>query len=161
MFVTDGMMDNLYRGHNPKFVKRVWAKRREQELLARIEREKDRRRKEEEENQAQRERMKREVARREALAVEAEQIDSIDFNGSLFAKDIISIVAHHHGLTYADVIGPNRARNIIKARDYAIRAVADARPDWSLPHLGRIFGGRDHTTILHSLKKTVKPGQAR
>jgi hypothetical protein len=70
-------------------------------------------------------------------------------------REIISMVAGFHGLTYADLIGPSRFRNVVEARFDAIVAI----------HLvGRIQGrfytsteigkllGRDHSTVLHALR---------
>jgi Bacterial dnaA protein helix-turn-helix len=74
---------------------------------------------------------------------------------------IIKDIARQHGITYADIIGPNRTQKIYKARHHAIHAVKAACPNKSLPELGRMFGNRDHTTILHALQKpctlTYKP----
>jgi hypothetical protein len=69
---------------------------------------------------------------------------------------IIKDIARQHGITYADIIGPSRTQKIYKARHHAIHAVKAACPNKSLPELGRMFGGRDHTTILHALQKPCK-----
>lgn len=66
---------------------------------------------------------------------------------------IIRDIARKHGLSYADIIGPDRRQKVVMARHEAIHAVKKACPTKSLPELGRMFGGRDHTTILHALKK--------
>lgn len=64
-----------------------------------------------------------------------------------------SVLVRHPGVTVADVFGPRRDRHIVAARFEAIAEVAAARPWWSYPTLGRIFGNRDHTTIMHALKR--------
>lgn len=73
-------------------------------------------------------------------------------------RRIIDLMARMHGVTYADVLGRSRRRErIIPARQAAICAVKE----WetingrlmSLPQLGRLFGGRDHTTVLHAMQK--------
>ena len=69
-------------------------------------------------------------------------------------------VAHKHGMSFRDLVGASRTKLLVIARDEAIRAVADARPDMSLPAIGRVFK-RDHTTILHSLRKTWTAGKVR
>lgn len=71
-------------------------------------------------------------------------------------RDIIRQVAKDHGFTYNDIVGVRRHRALIEPRFLAIRAVADARPDMSLTAIGHAFR-RDHTTILHSLRKTAAP----
>jgi hypothetical protein len=48
----------------------------------------------------------------------------------------------------------------VAARFEAIVAVAQVRYAWSLPQLGRFFGDRDHTTILHAIRtQAVKTGE--
>ncbi|WP_054312112.1 helix-turn-helix domain-containing protein [Mesorhizobium sp. 1M-11] len=68
------------------------------------------------------------------------------------AREIISRVGALHGYTLAEITGPRLEKRLVQARFDAIKAVADARPDMSLPQIGRIFN-RDHTSILHALKK--------
>lgn len=68
------------------------------------------------------------------------------------ARDIVAKVAALHGMTASEVISARRDRKTVEARFDAIKAVADARPDLSLPQIGRIFE-RDHTSILHALRK--------
>ena len=68
-------------------------------------------------------------------------------------RAIIREVAERHGVTLADVLGHCRERRVMRARHEAVLAVRQARPRMSLPELGRVFGGRDHTTILNSLDR--------
>ncbi len=66
---------------------------------------------------------------------------------------LIARVAAWHGFTAEQMIEPCRKRDRIAARADCIFAVKQAYPKASLPKLGQIFGGRDHTTILHYLRK--------
>jgi chromosomal replication initiation ATPase DnaA len=68
-------------------------------------------------------------------------------------KRIISRIAEAHGFTLADILGPRRTAGLVVARHAAIAEVAREHPRLSLPRIGMIFGGRDHTTILHALRK--------
>lgn len=68
------------------------------------------------------------------------------------ARDIISRVAAAHGYTLAQIIGPRLEKKLVHARFDAVKAVAEGRPDMSLPQIGRVFN-RDHTSILHALNK--------
>lgn len=68
------------------------------------------------------------------------------------AREIISRVGAAHGYTLAQIIGPRLEKKLVQARFDAIKAVADGRPDMSLPQIGRVFN-RDHTSILHALNK--------
>jgi chromosomal replication initiator protein len=65
---------------------------------------------------------------------------------------IVSTVAAHFDLTEADLIGRSRRRQVSVPRQlvmYLIREETGA----SLPQIGQILGGRDHTTIMHGCKK--------
>jgi Bacterial dnaA protein helix-turn-helix len=63
------------------------------------------------------------------------------------------IIAKEYGLTRADILGQYRQREIVRPRQIAIYIVKRL---WkaSLPEIGRRFGGRDHTTILHAIRTT-------
>lgn len=74
-------------------------------------------------------------------------------------RRLIEQVAVFHGVSYDDIVGPSRTHKHVAARFDAIRAVHDARPDLSLPQLGRHFA-RDHTSILYALSKAKLPGEA-
>lgn len=88
-----------------------------------------------------------------------EQIDeahgtvaAIAFEPKTPAREIISRVGALHGYTLAEITGPRLEKKLVQARFDAIKAVADGRPDMSLPQIGRVFN-RDHTSILHALNK--------
>lgn len=72
-------------------------------------------------------------------------------------KEIIIRVAAWHGRKYSEIIGQSRNRELMVARHDAIAAVylifRSERRHLSLPEMGRAFGGRDHTTILHALRQ--------
>lgn len=69
---------------------------------------------------------------------------------------IMRSVAYRHGISFQDLIGPSRKHVHVKARHEAIHEVKICYPCRSLPEIGRLFGGRDHTTILHALRKPYK-----
>lgn len=71
-----------------------------------------------------------------------------------FTDAIIEQVAREHGVTPMQILGPWRAKHVVAARFAAIRRVYEARPNWSYPMLGSLFGGRDHTSIMNALDKT-------
>jgi hypothetical protein len=58
-----------------------------------------------------------------------------------------------HAAKFDDMVGHSRKRMFVPTRDILILEVKLAYPYLSLPQIGRLFGGRDHTTILHSLRK--------
>lgn len=68
------------------------------------------------------------------------------------AREIIARVAAWHGLTFEDIIGTRHRREWSTARRDAVAAVKMSKPHLSLTQLAIIFD-RDHTTILHHLRK--------
>ena len=61
-------------------------------------------------------------------------------------------VAARYKVPVAELEGPSRKKEIAQARQIAIY-LARELTDSSFPALGRAFGGRDHTTIMHSYQK--------
>lgn len=61
-------------------------------------------------------------------------------------------VAEHYNVRLSDMIGPKRLRTIARPRQVAMY-LAKQLTTRSLPEIGRRFGGRDHTTIMHGVRK--------
>ncbi len=61
-------------------------------------------------------------------------------------------VSEHFGLTQADLISERRARAVARPRQVAMW-LAKQITTRSLPDIGRRFGGRDHTTVLHAVRR--------
>ena len=61
-------------------------------------------------------------------------------------------VAEHYNIRLADMIGSKRTRTIARPRQVAMY-LAKHLTMRSLPDIGRRFGGRDHTTIMHGVKR--------
>ena len=61
-------------------------------------------------------------------------------------------VAEHYNIRLSELIGPRRTRNIARPRQVAMY-LAKTLTQRSLPEIGRDFGGRDHTTILHGVRR--------
>lgn len=66
--------------------------------------------------------------------------------------EIIRIAARRAGLQPADITGPLRTKRVVVTRQRAM-LVAWTATGKSLPEIGRRFGNRDHTTVLHALRK--------
>jgi chromosomal replication initiator protein len=66
--------------------------------------------------------------------------------------DIQKAVAEHYGLKQADLISERRNRSIARPRQAAMW-LAKQLTTRSLPDIGRRFGGRDHTTVLHAVRR--------
>ncbi|WP_081433903.1 chromosomal replication initiator protein DnaA [Azorhizobium caulinodans] len=66
--------------------------------------------------------------------------------------DILRVVAKHYNVTRADLLSQRRTANVVKPRQIAMY-LAKTLTLRSLPEIGRRFGGRDHTTVLHAVRK--------
>ena len=69
-------------------------------------------------------------------------------------EDICRAACRRLGLSAKEVRGPRRARPLAQAR-HLIAYLAHNHADFSLPTIGRALGGRDHTTILHGVRKAA------
>jgi len=65
---------------------------------------------------------------------------------------IQKVVAEHYALKQADLLSERRARAIARPRQVAMW-LAKQITTRSLPDIGRRFGGRDHTTVLHAVRR--------
>jgi len=70
----------------------------------------------------------------------------------LSIEDIQKRVAEHYNIRLADMHSPRRARPVARPRQVAMY-LAKQLTSHSLPEIGRKFGGRDHTTIIHGVRK--------
>jgi len=61
-------------------------------------------------------------------------------------------VAEYYNLRLAELLSARRARNIARPRQVAMY-LAKHHTSRSLPEIGRKFGGRDHTTVMHAVRK--------
>ncbi|MGH6818153.1 MAG: chromosomal replication initiator protein DnaA [Methylovirgula sp.] len=67
-------------------------------------------------------------------------------------EDIQKLVASHYNVTKADIVSARRTANVVRPRQIAMYLAKTLTPR-SLPEIGRRFGGRDHTTVLHAVRK--------
>lgn len=58
-----------------------------------------------------------------------------------------------HSVSYDTIIGGSRACTVIAMKHRFIWEVKQKFPRLSMPQIGRVFGGMDHTSILHALRK--------
>jgi chromosomal replication initiator protein len=65
---------------------------------------------------------------------------------------IQALVADYYNVTLDDMKGKRRDKHIVFPRQVAMFLVREETPS-SLPAIGKAFGGRDHTTALHSIEK--------
>ncbi len=67
-------------------------------------------------------------------------------------EEIQRRVAEHFNVTIADLHSVRRARVVVRPRQIAMY-LARQLTERSMPEIGRQFGGRDHTTVLHAVRK--------
>ena len=67
-------------------------------------------------------------------------------------EEIQRKVSEHYNIRLSDLIGPRRVRTIARPRQMAMY-LAKQLTSRSLPEIGRRFGGRDHTTVMHGVRK--------
>ncbi|OUS07776.1 chromosomal replication initiation protein DnaA [Rhodobacterales bacterium 52_120_T64] len=67
-------------------------------------------------------------------------------------EEIMRQVADHYNLRMSDLLSPRRARSVARPRQVAM-FLSKMLTSKSLPDIGRRFGGRDHTTVIHAVKR--------
>jgi chromosomal replication initiator protein len=67
-------------------------------------------------------------------------------------EEIQRRVGEHFNVRLSDLVGPKRTRTIARPRQVAM-FLAKQMTSRSLPEIGRRFGGRDHTTVMHAVKR--------
>ncbi len=85
-------------------------------------------------------------------AVLEEILPKEDRARALTVEAIIQEVANAYKVSVEEMVGPSRKQEIVYARQIAIY-LARELTDHSFPALGRAFGNRDHTTIMHAYRK--------
>jgi chromosomal replication initiator protein len=66
--------------------------------------------------------------------------------------DILKVVGRHYNVARTDLLSPRRARTVVMPRQVGMY-LAKKMTSRSLPEIGRRFGGRDHSTVLHAVRK--------
>jgi len=87
-----------------------------------------------------------EVLRDQLIAMDRQSVD-MDF--------IQSVVAQYFQISKEDLKGKRRAHNLVYPRQIAMY-LCRKMLDVSLPDVGKLFGGRDHTTVIHSCDKIAR-----
>lgn len=67
-------------------------------------------------------------------------------------KKIVLDVCDKHKITVGQIMSNQRAKHIVAARFEAFYRLS-TETKFSLPKIGKLFGGKDHTTVLHGVRK--------
>lgn len=109
----------------------------------------------------ERARMERDAARDERraalLRLEAERLRSSSPEPGLLpsppsVRMIMDAVCEHFGVSRRDLLSARRTRTIVRPRQ-VVAFLGKELTNRSLPELGRLLGGRDHTTVIHAVRK--------
>jgi hypothetical protein len=88
--------------------------------------------------------------RARALAYTEEEPRPID--------EILALAAEITGVSIEDFRSPMRVRRMAWPRHFAMFLLHKARRDLSTTQIGRVFGKRDHSTVMHGLRKARERG---
>lgn len=77
-----------------------------------------------------------------------------DDNAKTIVRQITAAVAKHFGLTMGQLRGKSRQQTTAEARSVAMHLCRELT-DLTLAEIGRQFGNRDHTTVLHACRKVA------
>lgn len=70
----------------------------------------------------------------------------------IMIEDVLRAVTGHFNVSRADLLSPRRHKSVVYPRQVGM-FLAKTLTTRSLPEIGRKFGGRDHTTVLHAVRK--------
>jgi len=93
----------------------------------------------------------------QALTVDVAAMVLRDLSGNpdqcrIKIEDILKVIGRHYNVARADLLSPRRARSVVVPRQVGMY-LAKKLTARSLPEIGRRFGGRDHSTVLHAVRK--------
>ncbi|MDH3729662.1 MAG: chromosomal replication initiator protein DnaA [Acidimicrobiia bacterium] len=94
-----------------------------------------------------------------ALDVLQDLVAASDEVREVSVDEIIAATSASFGVSTADLTGPSRKQPLARARQVSMYLCRELT-DLSLPKIGREFGGRDHTTVLHALDKVKQVMQS-
>jgi chromosomal replication initiator protein len=76
-------------------------------------------------------------------------------DGALTIEAIQGETCRHYGISIAELRSQKRTKRVVGPRQVAMY-LARELTDSSLPSIGRAFGGRDHTTVMHAVQKVAR-----
>ena len=87
--------------------------------------------------------------------VEIALSDMLPQRGDLEPQTVVDLVAHYFNLSSEKLLSRDRSRNIALPRQIAMYLLRE-ETDVSLPKIGEVLGGRDHTTVMYAINKITK-----
>jgi len=91
------------------------------------------------------------------LSLAAEQLrdHSLDMQQPLSISRVQQLVADHFNFTVPELVARTRQREVVRARQIAMFLARDLL-NASYPSIARAFGGKDHSTVIHSCEKVKR-----
>ena len=68
-------------------------------------------------------------------------------------QDEIQRILDKHKMTWKEAMGPGMTMPFIRVRAEIYIMLRSRQRPWSFPRIAKLCGGRDHTTIMHSVKR--------
>ncbi|UFS83192.1 hypothetical protein LPB79_13140 [Rhizobium sp. T136] len=93
------------------------------------------------------------VALRAALGIHRSDLDMAIMPRRPTKHIIADVLENFPGVTWDDLKSKHRTHDVVYPRQLCMYEVHRQRKDMSYPAIGRLFGGRDHTTVLHAVRK--------
>lgn len=87
------------------------------------------------------------------LSVVDECLATLSSRQRVLGSTALMEFAERNGVSVPVLTGASRRRPVAEVRQAAYAYVRQRCPHLSLPQIGRLFGDRDHTTILHGIRK--------
>jgi chromosomal replication initiator protein len=81
--------------------------------------------------------------------------DLLPQRGDLEPHKVVDLVAHYFNLSAEKLLGRDRSRAVALPRQIAMYLLRE-EANVSLPQIGEVLGGRDHTTVMYAIKKITK-----
>ena len=91
----------------------------------------------------------------EEAASSIQDLISEEQNRQIMIEDVLRTISGHFNVTKQDILSSRRHKTIVYPRQIGMY-LAKVLTTRSLPEIGRKFGGRDHTTVLHAVRKIEK-----
>lgn len=96
--------------------------------------------------------IRKDAPKRDWMLIERTEVEIVKPKPNYVWKRILYEVAEKHNVSVEDIISPKRNPHIVRARYESFYRMRN-ETNLSLPAIGRRCGGRDHTTVMHGIKK--------
>jgi hypothetical protein len=85
-------------------------------------------------------------------SVSAPSDDAAVPNEAHLARTLRDRIVARYGVSVTELASARRSRDVVRARHHLMWLLRQ-ETHWSLPHIGRFLGGRDHTTVMHGIRR--------